>query len=121
MMKNNWEGFITFLGTEDLEATDKFYREVLGLDLYKDQGVCRIYEIAPGGKIGFCSHIKAVLEERSPIITLLTNDVDGVYHMLRQGGYELNEEPKINPKFNIYHFFVKDPNGYTVEVQRFLD
>ena len=34
---------------------------------------------------------------------------------------EIPNPPKINSKFNIYHFFFKDPNGYTLEVQKFLD
>lgn len=119
-MANNWQGSIIFFGTEDLDKTDKFYREILDLKLYKDQGLCRIYEIEGGGKIGFCSHIEIVLGEKSPIITLLTENVDDIYDTLTQKGYIIKEGPKTNEKFQIYHFFVQDPNGYTVEIQKFL-
>lgn len=120
-MSKHWEGSIIFLGTDDLDKTDRFYRNTLDLKLYKDQGLCRIYQVEGGGKIGFCSHIKVVLEEKSPIITLLTKDVDKMYDTLRHQGYKIKETPKINKKFNIYHFFVQDPNGYTVEIQKFLE
>lgn len=51
---------ITFLGTEDLEKTRKFYTEYLGFNLYKNQEKCQIYEAPGGGMIGFCSHINVI-------------------------------------------------------------
>ena len=30
-------------------------------------------------------------------------------------------EPQVNEKYNIYHFFLRDPEGRKLEVQRFLD
>ncbi len=120
-MQNQWDGLITFLGTNDLDKTHEFYNKLLGLELYKDQGLCRIYNVAEGGKIGFCCHMDVVLGDKSPIITLLTPHVDTAYENLKNQGYEVIKEPKINTKFNIYHFFIKDPNSYTVEIQKFLD
>lgn len=38
-----FDGLIAFFGTRDLEENEKFYVEALGLKLYKDQGVCKIY------------------------------------------------------------------------------
>ncbi|WP_425446778.1 VOC family protein [Dethiothermospora halolimnae] len=119
-MSTEWDGMITFLGTEDLEKTHKFYNGVLGFPLYKDQGLCRIYKVEGGGKVAFCSHIKVLAEEKSPILTFLTDDVDKVYEDLSQAGFDCHK-PKENPKFKIYHLFTKDPNGYSVEVQKFLD
>ena len=29
-------------------------------------------------------------------------------------------DPAENPKFNIYHCFLRDPDGYLLEIQRFL-
>lgn len=116
-----FDSLIGFFGTKDLLATDHFYAHVLGLPLDKDQGTCRIYRVTEGGLLGFCRHIEPTATPRSPIITLVTDDVDGVYQRLAAAGVEMSHLPAVNPKFNIYHFFVADPNGYTVEVQRFLD
>lgn len=115
-----YEGLIVFLGTNDLEKTHEFYQDILGLPLYKDQGLCRIYDIEGGGKIGFCEHMGVSVSGKSPIITFLTDDVDGVYKKLLKKGVKIEKEPGLNPKFNIYHFFATDPNGYFVEIQRFL-
>ncbi len=116
----NWEGAIVFFGVKDLERTDEFYQEYLGLELYKDQGLCRIYAVPDGGMLGFCTHKEVAIREKSPIITLLTPDVDGWFEHLQKKGVAIEEGPKKNPRFNIYHFFLQDPDGYTVEIQKFL-
>ncbi|MFX0074305.1 MAG: VOC family protein [Candidatus Hermodarchaeota archaeon] len=112
--------FITFLGTKNLKLTSDFYQNILGLTLYKDQKVCLIFNITKQSKIGFCEHIPVLNNEKSPIITLVTEEVDKVYNKLVRSGLKISERPKLNPKFDIYHFFFKDPNGYTIEIQRFL-
>ncbi|MFX0005274.1 MAG: VOC family protein [Promethearchaeota archaeon] len=113
--------FITFLGTDDLTVTSNFYKNLLGLSLYKDQGVCLIFNINSKSKIGFCEHMQIIHNKKSPILTLVTEDVDDFYIRLIKKGASIPEKPKINQKFNIYHFFFEDPNGYTIEIQRFLD
>lgn len=120
-MTKRWDGLIVFFGTKDLEMTHKFYSKLLDLPLYKDQGSCRIYSVPGGGMIGFCTHIPVVYQQKSPIITLLAKDVDNIYARIVESGFCIPKLPEENEKYNIYHFFVKDPNGYTVEIQRFLD
>lgn len=116
-----YKEFITFLGTKDLSKTSNFYQNYLDLTLYKDQGVCLIFNINDQSKIGFCKHISVIHNDKSPIITFVTEDVDKLYNRLIKLGFNITEKPKINQNFNIYHFFCKDPNGYTIEIQRFLD
>lgn len=115
-----WDGTIVFLGTDNLDDNAVFYRDTLGLKLYKDQGVCRIYEVPGGGYLGFCTHLEKTQKGKAPIITLLADNVDLWYQKLVDCGWEVEGEPQHNPKFNIYHFFTKDPDGYSVEIQKFL-
>jgi len=117
----SFTGSIAFFGVSDLAATDEFYSNKLELELYKDQGLCRIYRVPGGGMIGFCSHMAVTAREKSPILTFLTEDVNGWYARLNERGAVMEGGPKSNPRFNIYHFFLVDPDGYTVEIQRFLD
>lgn len=112
--------FITFLGTKDIKKTSHFYHNILGLTIYKDQKICLIFHVNKQSKIGFCEHIPVIHDDKSPIITLVTEEVDEVYNNLINKGLKIVESPKLNKKFNIYHFFFKDPNGYTIEIQRFL-
>jgi len=116
-----FDEFITFLGTENLKKTSELYQNGLGLELYKDQGLCKIFHITKESKIGFCSHMPVIFKEKSPILTLVVKNVDETYNRLISKGIEIPNPPNINSKFNIYHFFFKDPNGYILEIQKFLD
>jgi len=111
---------IVFLGTGNLSITGSFYRDLIGLELFRDQGKCWIFFTANGGMIGFCNHLQVNAGEDNPIITLLTDEVDEFYEKLTKLGVECTE-PTVNEKFNIYHFFTRDPDGYRLEIQRFLD
>ena len=55
------------------------------------------------------------------ILTLVTEDVDGWCDRLREHGVEFEKEPAYNAEYKIYHCFLRDPNGYLVEIQRFED
>ena len=116
-----WTGVVTFFGTRNLEKIHHFYHDVLQLPLYKDQGACRIYQVPGGGMIGFCEHLEVKTEGKGPIITLLTDEVDNMHKLLVSKGYQPHNEPKTNHKFKIYHFFAQDPEGYSLEIQKFLD
>jgi catechol 2,3-dioxygenase-like lactoylglutathione lyase family enzyme len=112
---------ITFLYTRDLAATAVFYEEKLGLALVLDQGSCRIYRVSAGAFVGFCQRAEAPEQPAGLIFTLVTADVDGWYAHLQEKGVKLEKPPAVNPQYNIYHFFLRDPNGYLIEIQRFLD
>ena len=112
---------VTFLYTADLEKTAVFYETVLELPLVLDQGACRIYQVGGGSFLGFCRHLNSGELSQGVIITLVSEDVDGWYAYLRDKGVTFEKEPQLNEQFNIYHCFLRDPNGYLLEIQRFLD
>lgn len=116
----NWNGFVAFFHADDLKATHDFYHDVLGLPLYKDQGDCMIYQVKEGSYLEFCTHFPSADPDGS-IVTLLTDDVDEAYELLRSHpSVTVESAPRVNEKFKIYHFFARDPDGYKVEVQKFL-
>ena len=112
---------ITFLYTPDLANTALFYEETIGLRLALDQGACRIYSTAPNAYLGICERIDALIDPSNVIFTLVTPDVDGWYEMLKEKGVAFEKSPSFNPRFHIYHCFLRDPNGYLIEIQRFED
>ena len=112
---------ITFLYTTDLIKTAEFYEQVLGLEMVLDQQACRIYKTAPGAFLGFCRRDQVSNDHPDIILTLVTPEVDEWHQVLVRRGVAIEKPPAINPKFNIYHFFFRDPNGYLIEVQKFLD
>ena len=121
MSRPSIEQQVTFLFTRDLAATARFYEAVMGLPLVLDQGSCRIYRVSSDGFVGFCQHLEAPEKPGGIILTIVTSEVDEWYHYLSQQGVEFEKPPTHNPKFNIYHSFLHDPNGYLIEIQQFID
>jgi catechol 2,3-dioxygenase-like lactoylglutathione lyase family enzyme len=111
---------ITFFYTNDLIKTANFCEDILGLELIVDQGSCRIYSVTSDGWIGYCERSDEFSKPKGVIFTLVTPDVDGWYQLLIKFGVHIEHPPVINEKYHIYHFFFCDPNGYLIEVQRFL-
>jgi catechol 2,3-dioxygenase-like lactoylglutathione lyase family enzyme len=112
---------VTFLYTCDLAATARFYEGVLGLKLELDQGDCRIYRVSRDGYLGFCQRQAAPEHSAGVIFTLVTQEVDEWYRYLSDRGVTFEKPPILNPRYDIYHCFLRDPNGYLIEIQRFLD
>lgn len=119
-MTGKIDAHIVFLATRDLSATAAFYEETLGLTLALDQGKCRIYRVAEKAYLGFCAKAEVTTHD-GVIVTLVTRDVDEWYRKLQTLGVAFEKAPAFNPDFNIYHCFLRDPNGYLVEIQRFED
>jgi catechol 2,3-dioxygenase-like lactoylglutathione lyase family enzyme len=51
----------------------------------------------------------------------VTDRVDEWCAQLEREGVELVKEPADNPPYRIYNAFVRDPNGYLIEIQRFWE
>ena len=112
---------ITFLHTHDLEATARFYHNILGLVEVLNQGDCRIYRASSDGYLGFCRRETSTQECDRIILTLVTDEVDAWFRHLSDNGVSFEKPPTHNPRYVIYHCFLRDPNGYLIEIQRFDD
>lgn len=110
---------ITFLHAQNLDETRHFYTNIFGFTLARDQSTCLIFKVTKEAYLGFCSHIEPIHNGRKVILTLVSDDVDGWYGLLKENGLKLIDPPVENPNYQIYHFFVLDPNGYWIEIQRF--
>ena len=115
-----FDQFVTFIYTKDLQTSSRFLSNTLGLRLALDQGRCHIFRVAPHSYLGLCER-----EDPPPpsgvIVTLVTDDVDAWHEHLQASGVAIEKAPAHNPAYNIYHMFFRDPNGYLFEIQRFLD
>ena len=114
------DALVTFLYVSDLDRSDAFYRGALGLEVVTEQPVCRIYRVAAGGFLGVCVHDRPVSPE-GIIVTLVRDDVDAYCAELAERGVEFEKPPTHNERFGIYQAFIRDPDGYLVEIQRFDD
>lgn len=121
MLRPSIDQQITFLHTRDLEATAAFYEQTLGLELVLDQGSCHIYRTAGESYLGFCRPATAPEQPEGVILTLVTAQVDEWYEYLCRRGVRFERPPATNPRYGIYHCFLRDPNDYLIEIQRFDD
>lgn len=110
---------ITFLYAHNLAETRQFYADLMGLPLARDQASCLIFKVTQDAYLGFCEHIEPIPPGRKVILTLVSEDVDGWYAALTTNKQDLIDPPRYNPQYHIYHFFISDPNGYWIEIQRF--
>jgi catechol 2,3-dioxygenase-like lactoylglutathione lyase family enzyme len=117
---------VSFRPVRDLAASRDFYERDLGLPLVRDQGACLIFRVAAGGYLGLCqagydgSDVPLPHDDRW-IETLVVDDVEAVHRRLLRVGADVDGPPRVNERFAITQFFVRDPDGYRLEVQRFHD
>jgi len=117
---------VTFLYAEAPEACWRFYEEVLGLPLVRDQGRCRIYATASGGQgyLGVCRAggprmAEDPRREGGVVLSLVHPDVEGWHARLLTAGVAIEAPPRHAAAYGITSFFFRDPAGYTLEIQRF--
>ncbi len=109
---------IVFLPVADLDVSEAFYAGLLGLEPVLDQGRCRIYRSAAEAYVGICRRDDP-LPAPGVILTLVTEDVDAWHDRLVAAGAPVDAPPRHNAEYGIYQFFVADPDGHQVEIQRF--
>ena len=117
-------GQISWVYTERLAPCVAFYRDALGLEVVLDAGAAMIFATSEGARIGVCETFEdRVVESKGGMITLLVDGVaavDAWFARLEAAGVDLQGAPATLERFGIYSFFVRDPNGYLIEVQCFL-
>ena len=112
---------ITFLYTANLLETTVFYEDVMGFKLVLDQQTCRIYRSSPNAFLGICKRSNIEIDPGNVIFTIVTAEVDAWYEFLSDKGVTFEKPPSFNPHYKIYHCFLRDPDGYLIEIQRFED
>ncbi|NMJ42615.1 glyoxalase/bleomycin resistance/dioxygenase family protein [Roseomonas sp. JC162] len=125
-MTGPFDQHVTFLYAEDPAPSWRFYEDVLGLPLAQDQGSCRIYAVAAGGRafLGVCRARGPRVTDNprvqgGAVVTFVHSDVEGWHDRLRDKGVEIAAPPRFSDTYRVTSFFFKDPAGYTLEIQRF--
>lgn len=124
---------VTFIHCESLERSLRFYRDVLQLDQVLEQvppggseAVVVILRTSPSSFIGLCRSGTGVAADGKGqdgvILCFVTDKVDEWGAKLSAiPGVTIEKPPTFNERYNIYHLFVRDPDGYLVEIQTFRD
>lgn len=115
---------VLWLYYDELAPNERFYEELLGVDLLVDQGWAKVYQAAPTGYIGLVDGARGMhqsTEENAVTVSFLTQDVRGWMAHARSIGVELRSG-EIGMESGLVETFVGyDPTGYFLEWDNFLD
>lgn len=116
---------ITWLYYQDLLEIQRFYEDILGLQMVADQGWTKIYQVSETGFLGLVDERRGMCdftETKAVTVSFLMDEPRAWYQYvkrkeafpLRTGGWEEDPEGR-------YEAFVGfDPGGYFMEFDRFL-
>lgn len=108
---------IVFFRSANRERLVEWYTSQLGFEPWLEQdGGCTILQYE-NLLVGFCD---AHSTETAGILTVVVEDRQAVDQRYTQLNAWAVEPPAVNEAFDIYHFFMDDPDGRTVEIQTFL-
>ncbi len=106
---------VVFFKTLILDELTNFYTERVGAELWMDQNDCRIFRHGQF-LFGFCQREQA---ETCGIITFVYTNRSGVDRMFERFQATALDPPRDNPRYPIYNFFSRDPEGRLIEFQAF--
>lgn len=113
---------IIFLKTRSLETVKEFYEGRIGMEVWLFQEDCIILKHG-NLLLGFCEKpdMTEAEIENGGLITFFYKTWEEVYDLHRKFSDIVEGELKVNEKYNIYHFFARDPEGRLIEFQQFLE
>lgn len=103
------------LHARDPRALAAFYRDLFGLDIAMDMGwIATLVTKGPmKPQLSLMSEGGAGTDV--PVISIEVDDVDAVHAAAANGGYEI-VHPLSDEEWGVRRFFVRDPEGYLVNV-----
>ena len=122
-MSDDVKGVITWLYYRDLPAAMQFYENIMGFEMEVDQGWSKILKIRDGAYVGLVDgeHGYHRASDTKPVILCINvRDADAWHRMLLEKGLNLEAHPKESERLKIKVFMLKDPEGYTIEIQETL-
>ena len=106
---------IVFFATERLQESVAFYRSTFGAEIWLKQPDCTILKL-DNLLLGVCQRETA---DTDGIITIVVDSREEVDRYHERFSPLAEGEPTANDHYQIYHFYLNDPEGRSVEVQSF--
>jgi catechol 2,3-dioxygenase-like lactoylglutathione lyase family enzyme len=103
---------------KNMEGIQRFYEDVLGLDLIVDQGWAKIYPIGPTGYFGLVDEqlgMHNFTEDKAVTLSMFTANLDAWYDYLSNNDRIEMRSPEIEEEVPYRAFVAYDPEGYFLE------
>ncbi|MHC5063727.1 MAG: VOC family protein [Planctomycetota bacterium] len=116
---------VTWQYYKDLPGMQRFYEEVLGLEMVADQGWTKIYQGSASGFVGLVDESRGMhrfTQEKAVTVSFIIDDLDGWFDCVRDGElFALRSEQVSKDDQGRYQAFVGyDPENYFMEFDRFF-
>ena len=110
------------LNSNKIEESKKFYSNFVGLKLAMDMGwiMTFISESNPTAQINLLRSDKRDIDNSNVMISIESSDVDALYKKALDQNIEIIYPLKVED-WGVKRFFVKDPNGVTVNIMCHID
>ena len=120
----NSSSMITWFYYRNPGKAATFYEKILGFTLVQDQGWAKIYQVKDGAFVGIVDEQKGFChaqDKSAVLLTLVVGDANEWYQYLKGQGANILTQIEEKKDIQIRCFFLKDPGGYALEIQQFLD
>lgn len=118
---SRYEQSITFLYTDDLPRSVAFYAGVMGLEAVLDQPSVHIFGWTPTSFLGVCDVATRPRGTKGMMLTFLVADARDTCARLEAQGVVFDEPLALRGGGTLRSAFFRDPDGYVLEIQEFLD
>ena len=104
-----------------LKESKRFYRDFLGLKLAMDMEwiLTFVSESNSTAQITIVKDEEKILNNSDLTITIEVSDIDEIYEKANSNKYEITY-PITNESWGVRRFFVKDPNGVTINLMKHI-
>jgi predicted enzyme related to lactoylglutathione lyase len=105
------------ISSDQIDKSKQFYQEFRGLKLAMDREwiLTFVSESNPTAQITIVKTENLQISNSNIMITMEVADVNQAYERAIALGYEINY-PLTNEQWGVKRFFVKDPNGVTINL-----
>jgi len=111
---------------DGIAEASRFYGELLGFDLVLDEGWARIYKLSNGSFVGLVDASSGrghcgVVPESAVLLTLVVDNIEEWYSFLKDAGVQIEGKINTMEDIEVRYFFLRDPGGYALEIQKFMN
>jgi len=103
------------VATEDVAKADRFYRDVLGLELLMDHGWIRTFGMAEAMTVQLSVASEGGSGTDVPDLSIEVDDLASALDRVRHAGISIEYGP-VNEPWGVRRFYVRDPFGKLINI-----
>ncbi|MBZ9867936.1 VOC family protein [Mesorhizobium sp. CA15] len=109
------ERIVANIATSDIAAAERFYQDVLGLDLLMDMGWIATYGSEERMQVQVSFMAQGGSGTPVPDLSIQVDDVDAALAGMQEAGFAVEYGPADEP-WGVRRFYVRDPFGRLVNI-----